>query len=960
MPWKTRIVGRAPETAELDAEWQRAAEGEFRFLLLVGEPGMGKTRLAAEALESRRKNSIALSARAHPLGATASFGLWAEALERYLRTLPLDEVGRLCGGLLDDLASLLRSVAAVRGTVPDREPPRPRLLEGLAILLSNLAQQAPVIVVLDDVHLADASSWDAIHYLAGSIPTERVLVVASARPAELAEQPVASRILLDLEQVGALHRLEIGPLGDDAVRELAEEVVGATVGPGLVEWLSDRARGNPLYAHGLLQALVDEGADLEHPVLRSLPEGLAERVRLRMGHFDEAEQAMLDVLAVAGSRVELGDLVALSRLPLEHLGPVLQRLVRSRLVAEEGRGRKFTYEISHPIIQDIVYEDIVGARRVVLHRQVGRALLTMGRLGEAAPHFARSAEVGDPEALAVLGDALRQAEERGAYREGLRILGALVEFLPAGDRRWVDVAGAFSWRAEWVFDHRAEADFLAAIEALRAIDSHLEGSGDLLQRAAIKARLTSFLSWGTGELDLAEQTAADALALYERAGDRTGALLAALELAYVRGLGSDLVALEVGARQVLQAADAAGDRIASVRAMGVMGTALFYLGHFAEAEAAVRRSIAVAREEGNLYRLTWGLMSLGWSLGLEGRVEESLAAFTEAKSANPAWRDSNVLELECHVRWLAGDLRGALGCAHEAFAINPGSLSRRRGTGPVIAALATAETGELDETRHHVATARRIYGERVWFMASGLVDHADGVLAWREGRFGDALARLRQGADGLLQMGGLPFAGPVLLDLAEVAAGLGDAGMAGDAADRLEGAAQAMDRDLYRAMAAAARAWTALAAGRPKDAAFPAAEAVSMLEGSGYQVLLGRALDLLGRADADGAVETLDRAVASFDACGAVWRRDRTVEALRAMGGAGRRAAAAAMGPASLTARELEVARLAARRLTAAEIAQQLFISRRTVEGHLANVYAKLGVHSKREFSQRASTLGLV
>ena len=232
MPWKTRIVGRARETAALEAQWQRAAEGEFRFLLFIGEPGVGKTRLAAEALESRRRTSIALSARAHPLGVTASFGLWAEALERHLRALPLEEVARLSGGLLDDLASLLRSVAAVRGVVPDREPPRPRLLEGLAVLLSNLAAQAPVVVVLDDLHLADASSWDALHYLAGSLPAERILVVGTARPAELNDQQVASRVLLDLEQGGTLERLEVGPLGDEAVRELAEEVVGGRWVPG--------------------------------------------------------------------------------------------------------------------------------------------------------------------------------------------------------------------------------------------------------------------------------------------------------------------------------------------------------------------------------------------------------------------------------------------------------------------------------------------------------------------------------------------------------------------------------------------------------------------------------------------------------------------------------------------------------------------------------------------------------
>ena len=142
MPWRTRIVGRGREIAELDGQWQRAAAGEFRFVLVIGEPGMGKTRLAAEALEDRRRASIELSARAHPLGDTASFGLWVEALERHLRTLAKPDVAALCGGFLDDLASLLRSVAVVRGAAPDREPPRPRLLEGLAVLLANLAEQA--------------------------------------------------------------------------------------------------------------------------------------------------------------------------------------------------------------------------------------------------------------------------------------------------------------------------------------------------------------------------------------------------------------------------------------------------------------------------------------------------------------------------------------------------------------------------------------------------------------------------------------------------------------------------------------------------------------------------------------------------------------------------------------------------------------------------------------------------
>ena len=103
----------------------------------------------------------------------------------------------------------------------------------------------------------------------------------------------------------------------------------------------------------------------------------------------------------------------------------------------------------------------------------------------------------------------------------------------------------------------------------------------------------------------------------------------------------------------------------------------------------------------------------------------------------------------------------------------------------------------------------------------------------------------------------------------------------------------------------------------------------------------------------------LSEAVATFEAIGATWRRDRVLIELKGLGRAGRRAADAALGVTSLTARELEIARLAAQRLTSAEIAGRLFISHRTVEGHLASVYVKLGVNSKPDLARRLVELGL-
>jgi DNA-binding CsgD family transcriptional regulator/tetratricopeptide (TPR) repeat protein len=957
MAGKPRFVGRVPEIAALEAERQRSAAGELRCVLLAGDPGAGKTRLAEECLSRHATASTTLTARARPLSTVASFGVWAEAFEEHLRQLPPDEVASLCGGFLDDLAGLLRSVAGVRRAIPDREPPRIRFLESLGTLLTNLARRRPVVLLLDDMHLADASSWEVLEYLALHFPRTPALVVATVRPGELADQPLAVRVLLDLEQQEVLRRIDVEPLGEEAVEQLAEDVLGRTVGKDVLDWVSERSRGNTLFAVGLLRALRDEGG-VPRPGLRILPEELAERVRARVGLLDVDAQRVLEVLAVAGGRVELGELVRFSGRPVEELAPAVRRLTRTRLVTEDQRAHRVAYEVAHPVIAETIYDDIGGATRFALHRQVGRALLIAGHLGEAALHFARSADSGDDEAIAVLRDALRQAEERGGYREALKILGALAEILPPGDARWLAVADTLD-QGEWVVDHRADADTRSAVAALREIDAVLAGSAPAL-RATVKSRLTSFLSWGTGQLEEAAVAAEEAIRLYQAAAEPTQARLAALELAYARGLAGDLPALEDGARRVLAEAELAGDDHAAIQALGVVGTAVFYQGRFAEAEERLRRSVAMAREAGKLYRVTWGLMSLGWSLGFEGRFDEALDAFAEAKSV-PGWRDSNVLELESNVRWLAGDYPGSLACAREAVVLNPGGLSRRRAHGLCSAALSAVETDQLDEARRNVATAARIYGERTWFIASGFAHHPAGVLAWREGRLSDAVDSLRRGSDGLMAMGAVAFAAPVLVDLAEVAFEAGLPAQTEVAATQLEHIAEITQRDLFRALACLGRAWAAIGRGQNAQGEAAAREVAGLLPERACGTLRGRGLVACARAQqsrcGSGELTALAEAATIFESGGAVWRRDRVVEALRARGREGLRAADAVRGADGITVRELQVARLAAQRLTAKEIGDRLFISRRTVEAHLARVYVKLGVASKGELARRLTEL---
>jgi DNA-binding CsgD family transcriptional regulator/Holliday junction resolvasome RuvABC ATP-dependent DNA helicase subunit len=950
-----RLVGRAGELAVLDAELQRAGTGEFRCVLLSGDPGVGKTRLAEEVLVRSAATCTTLVSRARPLGAAASFGLWAEAFEQHLRELPLEEVAELCGGLLDDLASLLRSVAVVRSAIPDREPPRIRLLESLATLLGNLGRRRPVVLHLDDVHQADASSWEMLDYLGQHFLKIPVLVVATARPGELADQPLAIRVLLDLEQRGVMQRIDVQPLDEAAMQELAEDILGPVVGKDVLEWVGEHSRGNPLFASGLLRALRDEGG-VPRPGLRSLPEDLCDRVRTRVGLLDDDAQRVLELLTVANGWVELGELIRFSGRDLDDLVPILRRLTqRSRLVTEDQRGNTVTYEVAHPLIAETIYDGLGGAARFSLHRQVGRALLVAGRLGEAALHFARSADRGDNEAIEVLLEALRQAEERGAYREALKILSAMVDIVPSGDARWLAVADALG-HAEWVVDHRADSDTRSAVAALREIDALMDDRTEPGQRAVVKSRLTSFLSWGTVELTEAAAAAQTAIDLYAAAGRPDEARLASLELAYARGLAGDVPALEAGARQVFSEAEAARDDRAAVQALGVLGTAAFYQGKFAESEGALRRSIAMAREAGKPYRVVWGLMSLGWCLGFEGRIDEALAAFEQAKSV-PGWRDSNVLELESHVRWLAGDFAGSLACAREALALNPGGLSPRRAHGLCVGALASTELDQLSDAHRYLSMAKRVYGDKRWFFASDFSHQAAGILAWREDRLPEALAALRTAADGMLSTNSLAFAAPILVDVAEVAAQAREPEAAALAASQLTGIVETTGRDLHHALAALAEAWAALARRQATEAEEAAREANGLLPGTVCGWFRARALmaqaEALEMSSSPGGMDLLTEAAALFDASGAAWRRERALAALRTQGSAGRRAADAVVGASGLTSREWEVAQLAAERLTAQEIAERLFISRRTVETHLARVYAKLGVASKSELARR-------
>lgn len=948
------LVGRTADLGVLHAALRRARSGEAACILLTGAAGIGKTRLADEFVARCGDRVLALTARAHSLAGAHPFGLFVEALEGHLRQLPPVAVRGLCGGLTDDVAAVLPSAAVAAGGTPRRPPSRPRVLEAMTVLCGNLARQHPLMLFLDDLHLADASSLEVLNYLARALRRSPVLFLAAARPGELSASP-AGELVLRLEQDGLLRRLELSPLGTEELTRLAAAASPDGRAPeALVAWLESRSRGVPLFAIGLLHALADEGADWAHPNLTRLPEELTERVRSQMDAVGGGARDVLHVLAVLGSRASLSELLGLTALGPASLSEALEPLLRGRLVSEIGTGREPAYEIAHPLVQEALYGAIPAPRRRDLHRRIAVALLESDRLSDAAPHFARSAAPGDETAIDVLCRALHHASQREALREASATLSDLVEILPARHGRWLEVLEYVRWQANWLIDHKFEVGETAVRTAIAAIRDVAATSDDGGLRAEVRYCESAFLGWDTGDLGRALAAARESGRLFRDAGRDGDARLSDDMAAFLVGLSGDLAGQEAAAREVVDEAERESDQPALGSALTTLGYALLLQGREAEAELVVERALALVRERGLVHRSITNWALLAQIRAFAGRLSDAEAALRSGASDASVYPDTILPDISVRVRWMEGDLHTALARAEEAMSWCRGGLGRRRAWSIALAAIVAGELGRMETARDLLERSTSAYGDSHWYAASYHCVWARGFLAWQEGRFGDALPALTDAAGGLDAMRALTVAALVECDRAQVAAEAGDVPTAARATSRLERISAELSTPPYDAIARLGAGYMRL--GRdPRRAEAEARKAAAAFEAAGFGLFHARALEVVARARlarGDDARASLHAAVEAYAALGAAWRRERL---LRLEGGRAR--AAPAEG---LTPRERDVASLAVRGLTAREIGARLGIGHRTVETHLGSAYAKLGLRSRVELASRAAELGVV
>jgi ATP/maltotriose-dependent transcriptional regulator MalT len=384
--------------------------------------------------------------------------------------------------------------------------------------------------------------------------------------------------------------------------------------------------------------------------------------------------------------------------------------------------------------------------------------------------------------------------------------------------------------------------------------------------------------------------------------------------------------------------------------LGSLAAAAQIRGDYDTAWAALHHSIELARTANNPARMRFGRAVLSGTLALAGELDRAREVLKEAETAGRDTVDTIVLDVAVRLSWEAGDLSLV---AREAPRVAALSAPMQQCWLLTCAAMAAAETGDPATAAQHLDTIERYLGRRPFWIISDHFAWAVGRVAMAGGDLATAVIHLEDAARALCDTGALPYAAYLLADLAEASALAGQPAAAARAATMADDAAQRLDRNQFRALAGIAASAASLSLGQRTAATQHARKALALLSGRGYHLLEARGLALLGLSlrtvDRQEAVDRFRLAAELFGTCGSRWRREAVLAELNSLGKPGQRAAASCLGPGSLTDREHEVAALAVQGLTAKAIGQQLHIGQRTVETHIAHVYAKLNVQTRRD-----------
>jgi DNA-binding CsgD family transcriptional regulator/tetratricopeptide (TPR) repeat protein len=977
----SRLVGRSMELAQLEAALADAAAGRPGLAFVVGESGVGKSRLVSELQDRAAEQDVrVLSGDCVELGE----GELAYApLVSALRSLVRDGdpvLDQLPGESRAELATLLPGLSAGAGREPLRgRGDQARVFEALLGVLDGLAREQTVLLVIEDLHWADASTRAFLRFLAATMCGEPLLVVATYRPDELHRRHPLRPLLAELERVRAL-RVDLAGLTRDELRDQLAGILGADPDPALVERLYARSEGNPLFTEELLAAGLDgRGA---------LPPSLAAALALRVERLPADAQEVARVLSASG-RLEHFMLEGVSELEPRALRDALREAVAAHVVVASGD----RYALRHALLREALYDDLLPGERTDLHRRlatVREAGPPPSAQGAAAIAHHYLAAGDQPAALAAAVRAGRAAMDVQAYREGAALFERALELWS----RVPDAAALTGTDEIELLEQAAACHFHAddlsrsvtlARRALSLVDEPAEP-----RRAA---RLSGWLHRALWRLLRQEEALAElerGLGLLADDGpsaERAGLLSRKAKALMMQSRYRQSVAVAREALAEQARLDGSGGAFADeVGALNALGVSLMALGDIDDGADALRRALAMARESGFLLDVAMAAANLSESLHLAGHSEEALTVARDAR-AELAGLPTRQLHLSLLVAVESFDT-GAWEEADAALA--EVALRHPQGSAELDLRLREAELAlardERDAARRHLDRAAELAVDSREPQFLGPLGALQVELAAREGDLeaaraatDGALDRIEFCSDDALRMAMVSAAGLTAeAGAAQHARDVGDAAAVDAALTRAEllvARVRACAEDggcLERGYLATAEADYARAIGQDDPALWETAAREWDCLSRPYLAALARWRQgeaLVAAGEREDAALAVAAALERAERLGAAWLAAE-LDSLCARGRlrlhhAGDGAAQVDPDdeedddPFGLTPRERQVLALVAAGATNREIGRQLYMAEKTASVHVSRILAKLDVRSRTEAAGVAHRLGL-
>ncbi len=929
------LLEREGVLAELGAAMSRARSGNGRVVFMEGPAGIGKTRLLAEARDRAGGLGLAAhAARGGPLERAYGFGVVRQLLESAIASASPQTRRELLSGA----AALAEPVFATEAVTASEDiGPTQSALHGLYWLVANLAERAPLLLTVDDVHWADEPSLRFLLYLARRLEGLPVAVVLALRTGEASTAP---ELLHALRVEAHPPILEPAALSPAATRTLAAALLGRALPDDLARACQSATRGNPFLLAELLHQLRGAPDDMAAAAVEHMASGrVAAEILLRVARVGASAGALVQATAVLGESADLGLAAALAGLDVATATTLADGLARAEIVEPVVPPQPLRFV--HPLVRSAVYEDMPRAGRARLHARAA-ALLADGRHdGDAAAmHLLLSDPAGDAATVEVLREAAHAAIARGAPETA-------VEFLSRAERE----PPPAEMLPDVLLEHGMAATRAGRPEAVTLLTEAFELAPGQPARARAGLELAFALgvsrSGSTAVIDVLE-SARDGLhdddlrTLVDARIVMLCAVLPSVRPRFVARLAEARTALELPPSDALRVlyAPLAPELLFTGAATGEV---------IALAERALEGGHLMRREVAQESDLALGalaaLIVAGELRSARRHVEVGIA---HARACGSRFALARLSAYRALILWHLGDLGAAESDAHVALSVDA-AWGIPHAVSTAVLAHVQIERGDLDGAQELLA-ALEPDPAMLDVTPNQIVRETRAALLMAQGRPREALIPLREYARWEERWGAETHLGPVPWRSAAALAHL-QLGETDEAR-----ALAARETELARRFGAAPQLGGALRALALVEGGTAGVklleEAVTVLAASAARldharavIDLGAMLRRCGRRTA--ATQTLRTGMELAHRCAATALVDAAGAQLRLAGARPRRIAVS--GRAALTPSEHRVADLAADGMSNKQIAQGLFVTLRTVEMHLSNTYRKLDIASREE-----------